>query len=159
MRKITALLLALTMAFVLVGCGADPVYDDLLNFINVQMPGINEEYEQLTTEVGRWEILLDDAEIEKSISETLIPLVDSSIAKLSGIIPATEEVKAIKDKYVAAMETYREGFEIIAEACKTQDEATINKGTEKLEAAVEIINEYNKSLETLAEKHGATVEY
>ena len=49
------------MSFALLtGCGSDPVYDDLENFLNVEMVEINADYEKITAEVGTWETLEDD---------------------------------------------------------------------------------------------------
>ena len=48
MKKILALLLMVVMSFALLtGCGSDPVYDDLENFLNVEMVEINADYENL----------------------------------------------------------------------------------------------------------------
>ncbi|MBQ4145495.1 MAG: hypothetical protein IJD36_02590, partial [Clostridia bacterium] len=85
--------------------------------------------------------------------------VNGSLEKLKDITPETEEVKAIKDKYVKVMETYKTGFEALSEGCETQEEATINAGSQKLEEAVELLDEYNKALEDLAKEHGSEVEY
>ena len=160
MKKIFALLLMVIMSVTLLaGCGTDPVYEDLSNFLNVEMVEVNAEYEKLTAEVGTWETLEDDIAIKKSIGDTLLPLVNGSLEKLKDINPETEEVKAIKDKYVKVMETYKTGFETISEGCETQDEATINAGSQKLEEAVELLDEYNKALEELAKEHGSEVEY
>ena len=126
MKKIFALLLMAVMAFTLLTGCSDPVYDDLENFLNVEMVEVNAEYEKLTAEVRTWETLEDDAAIKKSIDDTLLPLVNGSLEKLKDITPETEEVKAIKDKYVKVMETYKTGFEALSEGCETQDEATIN---------------------------------
>ena len=78
---------------------------------------------------------------------------------MSGINPQTEEVKAIKDKYVKVMDAYKTGFEALSEGCETQEEATINAGSQKLEEAVELLDEYNKALEELAKEHGSEIEY
>ena len=160
MKKIFALLLMVIMSVTLLaGCGTDPVYEDLSNFLNVEMVEVNAEYEKLTAEVGTWETLEDDIAIKKSIDDTLLPLVNGSLEKLKDINSETEEVKAIKDKYVKVMETYKTGFETLSEGCETQDEATINAGSQKLEEAVELLDEYNKALEELAKEHGSEVEY
>ena len=105
------------------------------------------------------ETLEDDAAIKKSIDDTLLPLVNGSLEKLKDITPETEEVKAIKDKYVKMMDAYKAGFEALSEGCETQEEATINAGSQKLEEAVELLDEYNKALEELAKEHGSEVEY
>ena len=160
MKKIFALLLMVVMSVTLLaGCGTDPVYEDLSNYLNVEMVEVNADYEKLTAEVGTWETLEDDNAIKKSIEDTLLPLVNGSLEKLKDINPETEEVKAIKDKYVKVMETYKTGFEALSEGCETQDEATINAGSQKLEEAVELLDEYNKALEELAKEHGSEVEY
>ena len=159
MKKIFALLLMVVMSFTLLTGCSDPVYDDLENFLNVEMKEVNAEYTQVTAEVGKWETLEDDAAIKKSIDDTLLPLVNGSLEKLKDITPETEEVKAIKDKYVKVMETYKTGFEALSEGCETQEEATINAGSQKLEEAVELLDEYNKALEELAKEHGSEVEY
>ncbi|MBR5506518.1 MAG: hypothetical protein IKV88_00550 [Clostridia bacterium] len=159
MKKFFALLLMVVMSFTLLTGCSDPVYDDLENFLNVEMKEVNEEYTKLTAEVGTWETLEDDAAIKKSIDDTLLPLVNGSLEKLKGINPETEEVKAIKDKYVMVMDAYKEGFEALSEGCETQDDATINAGSAKLEEAVELLDEYNKALEELAKDHGSEIEY
>ena len=160
MKKIFALLLMVVMSVTLLAsCGSDPVYDDLENFLNVEMVEVNADYEKLTAEVGTWETLEDDAAIKKSIDDTLLPLVNGSLEKLKDINPETEEVKAIKDNYVKMMDTYKAGFEALTEGCETQDEATINAGSQKLEESVELLDEYNKALEELAKEHGSEVEY
>ena len=160
MKKIFALLLMVVMSVTLLaGCGTDPVYEDLSNYLNVEMVEVNAEYTQLTAEVGTWETLEDDVAIKKSIDDTLLPLVNGSLEKLKDITPETEEVKAIKDKYVKVMEAYKTGFEALSEGCETQEEATINAGSQKLEEAVELLGEYNKALEELAKEYGSEVEY
>ena len=160
MKKIFSLLLMVVMTVTLLtGCGSDPVYDDLENFLNVEMVEVNAEYTQLTAEVGTWETLEDDVAIKKSIDDTLLPLVNGSLEKLKDITPETEEVKAIKDKYVKVMDTYKVAFETLAEGCETQEDATINAGSEKLEEAVGLLDEYNKALETIAAEYDLEVEY
>ena len=159
MKKIFALLLMVVMSVTLLAGCSDPVYEDLSNYLNVEMVDVNADYEKLTAEVGTWETLEDDTAIKKSIDDTLLPLVNGSLEKLKDITPETEEVKAIKDKYVKVMDAYKTGFEALSEGCETQDEATINAGSQKLEEAVELLDEYNKALEELAKEHGSEVEY
>ena len=57
------------------------------------------------------------------------------------------------------MDTYKAGFDALSEGCETQDEATINAGSQKLGEAVELLDEYNKALEKIAKEHGSEVEY
>ena len=159
MKKIIALVLMAVMALTLfTGC-SDPVYDEFENFLNVEMKEINENYEKIKAEVGTWESLADDTAIAKSISDTLLPIVNDSIARLEAITPETEEVKDLKAKYGKVMDAYKLGFEALLEGCQTQDEATINAGSESLSAGVDLLDEYNAALESLAAEFGAEVEY
>ncbi len=159
MKKIFALLLMVVMSVTLLTGCSDSVYEDLENFLNVEMKEVNEDYTKITAEVGTWETIKDDAGIKKSIDGTLLPLVNGSLEKLGGINPETEEVKAIKDKYVKVMDTYKVAFEALSEGCETQEDKTIKAGSQTLEEAVELLNNYNKALEELAKEHGSEVEY
>ena len=160
MKKILALLLMVVMSVTLLaGCGTDPIQADFENFLNVEMTEINADYTKLTEEVGKWETYEDDNAILASLNDVLLPIVDGSLTALEDINPETEEVKSIRAKYVKVMQAYREGFEALAEGCETQDEATINEGSEKLEEAVALLDEYNKALEDLASEYGLEIEY
>ena len=160
MKKILALLLMVVMSVTLLaGCGSDPVFDDLENFLNVEMVGVNADYEALKAEIATWETLEDDAALANSLNGVLLPLVDGSLAALEEINPETEEVKEIKAKYVKVMEAYKAGFSALAEGCETQEDETINVGYESIGEAVELLDEYNAALEALAEEVGAEIEY
>ena len=159
MKKFLSILLMLVIAAsFLTGC-SDPVYDDLENYLNVEMKQVNADYEKLTAEIGAWETMEDDAAIMDSLNNVLLPIVNGSLEALKEINPATEEVKAIKEKYVKVMETYKESFEALVEGAETQDEETIMLGYEKMSEAVDILDEYNKALEELAAEYGSEIEY
>ena len=159
MKKLLAFLLMVVMSFTLLTGCSDPVYDDLSNFLNVEMVDVNADYTKITEEVGKWETYEDDNALLASINDTLLPLVEASLTALKDINPETEEVKAIKDKYVKMMDTYKVAFETLAEGCETQDDDTINAATEKLSEAVSLLDEYNKALEELSKEHGGEIEY
>ncbi len=160
MKKLLAILLMVVMSVTLLaGCGTDPIQADLENYLNVEMTDVNADYTKITEEVGKWEEYEDDNGILTSINDTLLPLVEASLTALKDINPETEEVKAIKDKYVKVMDAYKVAFETLAEGCETQEDATINAGTAKLEEAVGLLGEYNKALEELAAEYDLEVEY
>ena len=159
MKKLLALVLMTVMLFTFATGCSDPVYDDLVNFLNVEMQDVNADYEKLIAEVGTWETLADDLAIEQNISNVILPLIDDSLAKLAAINPETDEVKEIKAKYVKVLDTYKEGFEVLAEGCRTQDADTVNAGYDAINEAVALLDEYNAALEELAASVGAEVEY
>lgn len=160
MKKLLALLLMVVMSVTLLaGCGTDPVQADFENYLNYEMTDVNANYSKLTEEVGKWESYGDDAELVTSINQVLLPLVDGSLEALADINPATEEIKAVKEKYVKVMDAYKEAFELLAEGCETQEDATINAGAQKLEEAVDLLDAYNKALEEIAAQFDMEIEY
>lgn len=160
MKKVVSLVLVALMAVaVLAGCGSDPLYDDLSNYLNVEMVEVNANYENLKAELAKWESFEDDAALATNISDVILPIVNDSLKKLEAINPATEEVKAVKAKYVSMMEEYKKGFEALLEGCNTQEDEIIATAYASIEKAVSLLDEYNKALEELAAKCGTEVEY
>ena len=110
--------MALTL---LTGCG-DLVYDDFSNYLNVEMTEVNANYEKIKTEAGRQGEFEEDAQLIASLNDVLLPLVNDSLEKLEAIQSETEEVKAVKAKYVKMMETYKAGFGEILEGIQELSE-------------------------------------
>lgn len=159
-RTLALLLLVVLSVTILTGCG-NAVFDDFENFLNVEMVDVNENYEKIKTETGRWENFADDDNeaFENSLENVLLPLIDDSLSKLEKITPETDEVIAVKDKYVEVMEAYKEAFEDVLEGFREFDEDKILSGNEKLDKGVKLLDEYNAALEALAEEVGAEIEY
>lgn len=158
MKKVVALILT-TVVLITVLCGCTvSVYDDLENFLNVEMADVIENYEKIKEEAGKWDTFEDDASLVNSLDNEMIPLVDDSLNKLKIITPQTPEVQELKDKYVMVMQTYKDGFEKMADGVREYDEAKMTAGSEKIDEALEYLKEYNDALEKLAEEVGAEVE-
>ena len=79
--------------------------------------------------------------------------------KLEEIKPETDEVKALKDKYVKVINAYKDGFESMQKAAKAGDEAGVTAATDKIQKGVELLDDYNKSLESLAKQFDMEVQY
>lgn len=159
MKKLSALLLIAVMAAVLLAGCSDPVFDDLESFLDVEMSQINADYQKLTEAIGAWETLEDDYAIAKNINEVVLPLINGSLEKLEEVNPQTAEVKELKTKYTKVMNAYKSAMEIFSEGCMTQEEETINAGVDGIEKALELLDEYNTALETLAKEHGAEIQH
>ncbi len=159
MKKIITLLIALIMGIsLLTGCG-DPVADEFETFLNTDMVDINANYDKLKEESAKWENLESNEDIANSISNVILPLINDSLDKLSKIELETEEVKAIKAKYEPVLNTYKEGYETMLEACKTNDESAADKATAKIDEGIKQLDEYNQALEALAKEKDMSVEY
>ncbi len=159
MKKLFALMVTVVMSFAfLTGCG-NPVFDDFENFLNVEMKEINANYDVITEETGKWENIEEDAELLSSLQDVLIPTVEDSLNKLKNVTAETDEVKALKDKYVKVMEAYKEGFDGILAGLQEADEDKLNAGTARVEEGLKLLDEYNEGLEELAKEVDAEIEY
>lgn len=159
MKKILAFLVTAVMLLtVLTGCG-DPVYDDFENFLNTEMTEVNENYDKIAEETEIWANLEDDEDLIAGLEEDLLPLVEDSLAKLEKIEPETDEVKELKEKYVAVMEAYKEGFELVLAGIKDNDADEIYAGNDKLSEGLSLLDEYNDALDALAKEVDAEIEY
>ena len=159
MKKYIAVLLMVVMSFTLLAGCSDPVYDDFENFLNVEMTEVSANYEKITAEAGKWGKFEEDAQLEASVKDVMLPLVDDSLERLETINPETEEVKEIKSKYVKVMEAYKEGFTLILESIQEQNVDKMNVGNEKIQEGISLLDEYNAALEAAAEELGAEIEY
>lgn len=157
-KTLSFLLLVVLTVTLLAGCG-NPVYDDFENFLNVEMVDVNAIYEEIKTEAATWTELEDIADLKTSISDVLLPLCDESLAKLADINPETEEVQALKAKYVSVIEAYKEGFTTTLAAVEANDVAQMEEGSAKISEGIALLDEYNAGLEALAEEVGAEISY
>lgn len=158
MKKISALLLLAVLSItLLIGCNS-PLYNDLEQFVNVDMQPVYDNIEKLEKEMETWEDASDDSVIKKSITDTALPLVEDSLARLEKISPETDEVKELKAEYVKGMNSFKEGFETLAEGCDTQDQTTIDNGYASINEGYDALEKYFDSLDALADKAGATLE-
>lgn len=108
-KKVMAgMLMGIMVIGMLTGCGGDPVADDFEKFLNTDMVDVNANYEKIKEESAKWGDLETNEEIKDSINNGIMPNIDDSLDKLSKIKPETDEVKAIKEKYVKVMEAYKD---------------------------------------------------
>lgn len=159
MKKLLALALMAVMVITLFAGCSDPLYDDFENFLNVEMEDVNANYENIKAEVNKWEEATDEAALTTSLKDVLLPLVNDSLAKLDAIAPATEEVNALKAKYVEVMEAYKAGFEGFLEGIETQNPDKVTEGEASISAGIALLDEYNAALEALATEVGGEISY
>lgn len=159
-KKVMAgMLMGIMVIGMLTGCGGDQVADDFEKFLNTDMVDVNANYDKIKEESAKWGDLETNEEIKDSINNGIMPNIDDSLDKLSKIKPETDEVKAIKEKYVKVMEAYKEGYTKMLEACDTNDEQTVTEATEKIDEGIKLLDDYNNALESLAKEKDMKIEY
>lgn len=152
MASISALLICIT---VLAGCGADPVQDDLINYINNQLPTIATLEKKVTSEYQavKSDSKADDATFGAKLKDVIIPAAAELIAKAKATVPATEEVKKVHDKYIASVTEQSEAFAILLDAAGKNDAELAKTANVKLTKAEKLSKEYLADLETLKKDH------
>lgn len=152
MGIITALLICVTA---LTACGSDPVQDDLINYINNQVPAIAELENKVTTEYAavKGDSNADDAMFAAKLKDVIIPANNELIAKAKATVPATEEVKKVHEKYIASVTAQNEAFTLLLEAAQKNDEELVKTANAKLTDSEKISEEFLTGLEALKKEH------
>ncbi|SHH96612.1 hypothetical protein [Desulfosporosinus lacus] len=159
MRKglatIAILLISITM---LIGCGkTDPVQEDLINYINNQMPTLLELQDKVSKEYEvSVEKNVDDAAGAVKLKDVIIPASNELLTKAKAIIPATEEVRKVHSEYIEVITQQDESFKLLLqvfEAGKNNDLTLMDTLNEKLKNISEKPNNYSTDLEALKKEH------
>jgi len=160
MKKIMATISALLICVsVLTGCGkADPVQDDLLNYINNQMPAIVELENKVNTEFEASNAKgVDDATFAAKLKDVILPASNELVTKTKAILPATEEVRKVHNQFLALVTDQHETFTLLlqmSEAVKKSDAALADTLNEKIKTISNKPNNYSTDLEALKKAHG-----
>ena len=158
MKKTLALILALVLCFSLLTACGNPVADEFEKFVNEDMTEVNAKADEIAAELQNLETYTTDAEWVNSMENILLPKTDEVLTLLANINPTTEEVSALKAKYVSAMEAFKESFTLVLEAFRTADEAKLTAGNEKITEANALLEEYGTARQELADEFGFTFE-
>ena len=159
MKKLLTCLFALVISLsLLTGCG-DAVADEFETFLNTKMVDVNAKYNDLITELEKWNNLETDAEMIDSLKNVIIPNIDEQLSMLDAIELTTDEVIAIKEKYKTMLEKYKEGYSAMLTALEVADITALENSLTLVEDGLTALEAYNKALEDLAAEKGMTIAY
>ncbi len=157
MKKIITTISILVMCVaMLTGCGkADPVQEDLINYINKQLPTIVEAENKVTTqyEASTGKNFVDDPTLATRLKDVIIPASTELLTKTKAIVPATEEVRKVHSKYVALVTEQHEAFNMLLQAAQKSDEKMVEAVNGKLTNTEKVSKEYLADLEALKKAH------
>ena len=160
MKKVIATISTiLIFATVLAGCGkSDPIQDDLINYINNQVPTVVDLEKKVFTEYGATTgtNYTDDATLAAKLKDVIIPASDELLTKTKAIIPATDEVSKIHSKYIASITEQHAAFNLLIQAIQNNDAALVTTVNEKLTTADTLSKEYLADLQALKKEHEVT---
>lgn len=159
MKKILAMIsIFLISVTMLIGCGkTDPVQEDLINYINNQMPTLLELQDKVSKEYeASVEKNVDDAAGAVKLKDVIIPASKELLTKAKEIVPATEEVRKVHSEYIEVVTDQQETFTLLLqvfEAGKNNDLTLMDTLTEKLKNISEKPNNFSTDLEALRKEH------
>lgn len=158
-KKFFVGLLALIMTMsIFTSCAKDPVTEEFINFLNVEMAVPNANYIEITALAGEWQNTQDNETWIANLDKCL-EYANNSKDIVSKIELTTEEVTTLKDTYLKMLEKYIAGFTNIKDGINKLDADLLDSGMANIEAGVETLNEYNAGLETIATEKGLTISY
>ncbi len=148
------------LSLVWVACGGDPVQQDLINYINVEMPKVaaleSEAVDAYASVSG--ENYQSDSIMHQTIAQVVIPRYKAFYAMLSSIKPATEEVSSLHREYVVAAADQLEAFKLILQAIEKQDADIITQANADLDKASVLLGQWREDLDAACAKHQVVME-
>ena len=152
-------LLSLLLVSLFISCTIT-VQDDLLNYINVEMPKLAElETKAMDAYASvSGENYQNDSIMYYTIQQDVIPPYEEFNTIIKSIKPASPEVQAMHNEYIEAAKDQMEAFQLILEAIEKQDPEIINKANEDLEKAQQLITYWRKDLDEACKKHDVIIE-
>ncbi|MDC0765085.1 hypothetical protein POF51_30645 [Brevibacillus sp. AG] len=158
-NKLVIAFLLLFSIFVVQGCGTDPVQEDLINYLNTELPKVTslerkatEEYSSITGANYTNDLVMFEA-----MTKSIIPTYSQFLEELEKIKPATPEVQKIHDQFILAATTQHSGFITTVSALEKQDYAKIATANKKLAEGRKLMRDYQAAIMELADSHEVTI--
>ncbi|TKI58751.1 hypothetical protein E8L90_27000 [Brevibacillus antibioticus] len=157
--KILIIFTLLFSLIVLPGCGTDAVQEDLLNYINNEVPKIASLEKKAIADYSAVseENFQDDDVMYETLIQKVIPTYAQFIGELEKISPSTPEVQEVHERFIAAATSQYSGFVMVVSALEKQDYAEIAKANANLAEGRKLMREYHAAVKNLADSHGVTI--
>jgi len=141
----------------LTGC-SNPVKEDLLNYINKELPKVVEAENTAITAWGSvsGDNYEDDYTMYETLTETVIPTYREFINELEAITIRlkTKEVRALNEKYIEAATAQNNAFILLKNILETQDGGRTTDVNERLDKGRRLVREWQMEIQDLCKKNG-----
>jgi len=151
------LLLIVCFFLVFTGC-SNPVKEDLLNYINKELPKVADAE---NTTITAWDSVsganyTDDYTMYETLIEIVIPTYRDFLNELEAITIRlqTKEVRALNEKYIEAATTQNNAFVLLTNILETQDGSRMSDFNERLDKARRLVREWQVEIQDLCKKNG-----
>ena len=157
--KIVSIFIVLVLAFTMLAACGDPITDDLKSYINDKVPAIQTLDTKATDAYNAvaGNNYKDDATMLAAINDTVIPASNSALEAAKKVTPATKEVSALNDQYIAALTSYNSGYLTLKDALTNQDASKADQAKKLLATADTQSADYVAATKALAKDHNLTI--
>lgn len=153
----------LIMVLSLCACGkkaeADPVKDELIQYIEVQLAGIKDNEDTAVTKYNQLSASMSSmktAEIVTALNDEVIAPYSEFNTALQAITVTTPEVTALKATYVEGSNLQLQGLKEFATAVENNDSTAAATANEKISQGRDKIEQHRNDLMKLATEHNLT---
>lgn len=150
------LLFLVLISLSLFACGNVTVKDDLKNYIDEWHSKMGDRVDTNRAEFNSAinENFIDYDTLYSDINDDIMPDLKDAIGIAEKIEPKTDEVKAVHEKYLNALNMQLEAYELILTAIESQDSEDSSKAGDKLAEAGDEAQDFATALSEMAEKYG-----
>lgn len=143
------------MISLVTGCLNDPVQDDLITYINDDIPTV---FELELKAVGTYDSVTgpnytDDIVLYEALVNEIIPTYNEFVRELEAISIDTDEVREIHEGYIKGANLQYNAFVRMVTALEQQDRQLIEEANSMLDEARKLMRDYQVNIKNLAEEH------
>lgn len=149
------------LLFTSISSCSNPVQDELLNYINVELPKIAQKE---TDAVNLYESVTgdnytDDNTLYNALKDQVVPQYRDFTTELESLSAniKTDEVRKIHESYIEACNLQLSAFTTMIAAIENQDYKIISEANDKLAKARSLIRDWKNNLDKLCSDNGVEI--
>jgi len=136
---------------------ASAVQEDLINYLNNQMPPLSELQDKVSKESAAiMEKNVDYATAAAKLKDVIIPDSNELVTETKAVVPVTEEVRKVHNEFIALVTDQQETFNLLLQICQAaqeNDAALLNTLNEKITNIANKPNNFTADLEALGKEY------
>ncbi len=148
-----AIAAAVLLLIILLFAGGDSVQDDLIDYINNDLPEITELDSDVRELYESARNSSNDQTMYLIIKNSVIPKSKQLIDEAEDIEIETKEVRELHEIYLESINKQGQAFTLMLAALEAQDYTLITSANEKLDESRKLMRDYEEELEELMEEH------
>ncbi len=153
------LAVAIILAIALFSGGNGAIGDELLEYVNNDCTKTDELYEEVSGLYEKARNSDDDYSMYTILVNEVIPCSQELIDEAESLEFDNQEVKAVHDIYIDAINKQNQAFTLMLSALENQDYTIVTQANEKLDESRKLMREYRAALTKLAEEHDIEITF